>query len=105
MYPHPKAHYILPVLNKAGFEAYAVGGCVRDTLLERQPTDWDVTTNATPEEIQKLFPDNFYDNAFGTVTIKTRDEDPIVRTVQVTPYRTEGAYSDKRHPDTITFAQ
>ncbi len=101
---HPKVKEILGALEGAGFEAYAVGGCVRDIIMDRHPTDWDVTTNATPEQIQKLFPDNFYDNAFGTVTIKTRDEDPIVWTVQVTPYRTEGAYSDKRHPDTVTFA-
>jgi poly(A) polymerase/tRNA nucleotidyltransferase (CCA-adding enzyme) len=73
--------------------------------MDRKPTDWDITTNATPEQIQALFPDNFYDNAFGTVTIKTRDEDPIVATVQVTPYRTEGAYTDKRHPDTVVFAK
>lgn len=102
---HPKVKEILSTLEGGGFEAYAVGGCVRDLLMNRHPTDWDVTTNALPEQIQKLFPDNFYDNAFGTVTIKTRDEDPIVATVQVTPYRTEGAYSDKRHPDTVAFAK
>jgi poly(A) polymerase/tRNA nucleotidyltransferase (CCA-adding enzyme) len=102
---HPKVKEILATLESSGFEAYIVGGCVRDLLMKRQPTDWDITTNATPEKIQELFPDNFYDNAFGTVTIKTRDEDPIVRTVQVTPYRTEGAYSDKRHPDTVVFAK
>lgn len=102
---HPKVKEILATLESGGFEAYAVGGCVRDLLMGRHPTDWDVTTNALPEQIQALFPDNFYDNAFGTVTIKTRDEDPIVATVQVTPYRTEGAYSDKRHPDTVVFAK
>ena len=101
---HEKVHEVLNALEQAGFEAYAVGGCVRDLLMDRHPTDWDITTNATPERIQALFPDNFYDNAFGTVTVKTRADDPIVRTIQVTPYRTEGAYSDKRHPDTVTFA-
>lgn len=101
---HPKVKEILAALEGGGFEAYVVGGCVRDLLMERHPTDWDITTNATPEQIQALFPDNFYDNAFGTVTIKTRDEDPIVRTVQVTPFRIEGTYSDKRHPDTVRFA-
>jgi tRNA nucleotidyltransferase (CCA-adding enzyme) len=102
---HPKVKEILATLESGGFEAYAIGGCVRDLLMGRQPTDWDVTTNATPEQIQKLFPDNFYDNAFGTVTIKTRDDDPLVRTIEVTPYRTEGKYSDKRHPDTVAFAK
>jgi tRNA nucleotidyltransferase (CCA-adding enzyme) len=101
---HPKVKEILETLEQAGFEAYVVGGCVRDLLMGRAPTDWDVTTSATPEHIQALFPDNFYDNAFGTVTVKTRDEDPIVWTIQVTPFRTEGAYSDKRHPDSVTFA-
>lgn len=102
---HPKVKEILATLEKAGFEAYAVGGCVRDSLMGRQATDWDVTTNALPEQIQALFPDNFYDNVFGTVTIKTRDEDPVVWTVQVTPYRTERGYSDRRHPDEIAFAK
>jgi len=101
---HPKVQEILKTLEESGHQAFIVGGCVRDLLMGRRPTDWDITTSAHPEKIQELFPDHFYDNAFGTVTIKTRDEDPIVRTVQVTPFRTEGAYSDKRHPDSIAFA-
>jgi poly(A) polymerase/tRNA nucleotidyltransferase (CCA-adding enzyme) len=72
--------------------------------MGRTPTDWDVTTDAEPERIQELFPDHFYDNVFGTVTVKTRDEDPLVWTVQITPFRTEGAYTDKRHPDRVSFA-
>lgn len=102
---HPRVREILETLEKGGHGAYVVGGCVRDLLMERAPTDWDVTTSANPEQIQSLFPDNFYDNKFGTVTVKTRDEDPVVWTVQVTPFRTEGAYSDKRHPDTVAFAK
>ena len=101
---HPKVTEILKTLENNGHQAYVVGGCVRDLLMGRHPTDWDIATDAHPERIQDLFPDNFYDNAFGTVTIKTRDDDPIVRTVQVTPFRTEGAYSDKRHPDSVAFA-
>ncbi len=101
---HPKVIEILAALEGGGHQAYVVGGCVRDLLMGRSPTDWDVTTNARPEQIQQIFPDHFYDNAFGTVTVKTRDEDPMVRTVQVTPFRIEGAYSDKRHPDSVTFA-
>lgn len=102
---HPKVIDILKTLEVAGHRAYVVGGCVRDLLMGRHPTDWDITTSAPPQEIQGLFPDNFYDNAFGTVTIKTRSDDPIVWTVQVTPFRTEGKYSDQRHPDTIAFAK
>ncbi len=102
---HPKVSGILQTLEDAGYPSYIVGGCVRDMLMGRHPTDWDITTGAAPEKIQELFPDHFYDNAFGTVTIKTRDDDPIVRTVQVTPFRTEGGYTDKRHPDSITFAK
>lgn len=101
---HPKVAEILSTLEDAGHPSYIVGGCVRDRLMGNHPTDWDITTSARPEQIQALFPDHFYDNAFGTVTIKTRDDDPIVRTVQVTPFRTESDYTDKRHPDVIAFA-
>lgn len=101
---HPKVREILGLLEKAGHKAYIVGGCVRDSLRGQHPTDWDIATSAAPEEIQKLFPDNFYDNVFGTVTVKTRSDDPVVWTVQITPFRTEGAYTDNRHPDHITFA-
>ena len=62
---------ILLRLERASFEAYAVGGCVRDLLLGRAPNDWDVTTNAKPEDIQKIFSDTFYANQFLTVTVKT----------------------------------
>ena len=55
--------------KKSGFEIYFVGGCVRDFILKKAVKDWDFTTNATPEEILKLFPDGFYDNQFGTVGI------------------------------------
>ncbi len=101
---HPKVREILQTLENSGYKSFVVGGCVRDVLMGRHPTDWDIATDALPERIQELFPDNFYDNSFGTVTIKTRDVDPIVRTVQVTPFRIEGTYSDKRHPDTVRFA-
>ena len=60
----------LKSLEKAGFEAYIVGGCVRDILLGREPKDWDITTNALPEQIQSLFPDHVYENTFGTVGVK-----------------------------------
>jgi poly(A) polymerase/tRNA nucleotidyltransferase (CCA-adding enzyme) len=90
-------------LREAGFEAYLVGGCVRDLFLNRTPKDWDVTTNAKPEEIQKVFPDSFYENDFGTVGVKTESEDPTLAVIEVTPYRTESGYSDKRRPDSVAF--
>jgi len=91
-------------LEKAGFEAYLVGGCVRDSLIGRTPKDWDITTNATPEQIQKIFPDSFYDNNFGTVGIKNKTENETLKIIQITPYRKEGKYSDNRRPDKVTFS-
>ena len=92
-------------LAKAGFEAYLVGGCVRDLLVGREPKDWDITTNARPEEIAKLFPDSVYENDFGTVGVKTASEDPRVKLIEITTYRIEGKYSDKRRPDEVVFAK
>lgn len=94
---------ILEKLEKAGFEAYTVGGCVRDFLLAKTPNDWDVTTNAKPEEIQKIFPDSFYKNEFLTVTVKTGSEK--LPEVEITTYRSEAGYSDKRHPDQVKYAE
>ncbi|MDE1919318.1 MAG: HD domain-containing protein [Patescibacteria group bacterium] len=90
-------------LRKAGFESYLVGGCVRDLLIGRTPKDWDFTTNAKPEQIQAVFPDSFYENDYGTVGVKTGSEDLALAIVEVTPYRTESAYSDKRRPDKVEF--
>ena len=92
-------------LRKAGFEAYLVGGCVRDMIIGRTPKDWDVTTNATPADIQKIFPDSFYENDYGTVGIKTGSEDPRLQIVEVTPYRTESEYTDKRRPDRVEWGK
>lgn len=92
-------------LGKRGFGAYAVGGCVRDFLLDRQPDDWDITTFASPEEIQKIFPKNFYENTFGTVTILTGSLDKTLAEIEITPFRKEGKYTDKRHPDEIVWAK
>ena len=96
---------IAKTLEKAGFEAYLVGGCVRDIMLGREPKDWDITTSATPDEIQAIFPDSVYENKFGTVGIKTEAEDPKLKIIEVTTYRVEGKYSDKRHPDEVRFAK
>lgn len=92
-------------LRGAGFEAYLVGGCVRDLVLKREPKDWDIATNAKPEEIQNLFEDSVYENDFGTVGVKTESEDPKLKIVEVTTYRIEGKYTDKRHPDEVKFAK
>ena len=90
---------ILEKLKAKKFEAYIVGGCVRDVLRGEEPKDWDVTTNAKPEEIQKVFSKSLYLNDFGTVVVKTKD----VGDVEITTYRSETKYSDKRHPDKIEF--
>ena len=92
-------------LTHAGFENFLVGGCVRDLLLGNKPKDWDITTNATPEEIQKFFPDSFYENEFGTVGVKTSSEVQSLKVVEVTPYRLESGYFDARHPDTVEWAK
>lgn len=92
-------------LRKAGYEAYLVGGCVRDLFLGRDPKDWDVTTNAKPEDIQKVFPDSFYENSYGTVGVKTGSDDVRLAVIEVTPYRTESGYSDKRRPDEVIFGE
>lgn len=91
-------------LKKAGFEAYLVGGCVRDILLDKEPKDWDITTNAKPEDIQSLFEETFYENSFGTVGVVTQSENPRLKVVEITPYREEGRYSNARHPDEIRWA-
>lgn len=96
---------IMDNLKENRFEAYIVGGCVRDFLRGVKPKDWDITTNAKPTEIQKIFPENFYENNFGTVTVITKSKDQTLKTIEITPYRIEGKYTDKRHPDEIKFAK
>jgi len=102
---------IIKKLNQADFDAYIVGGCVRDLIiskikeLKKNPKDWDIATIAKPEQIQKLFPDSVYENEFGTVLIKTGSESPNLKIIEVTTLRKEGKYSDKRHPDKIEFAK
>lgn len=112
--------HVLSVLQKmeeAGFEAYLVGGCVRDLLLDNPPTggakDWDITTNAKPDEIMAVFPDSVYENNFGTVGVKITDSklrnecESTNKTmiVEVTTFRIESKYSDKRRPDEVRFAK
>lgn len=93
-------------LKKAGFEAYLVGGCVRDLLRGVSPKDWDIATNATPEEMIKLFEHTYYENSFGTVGVVNEEtQDGNLRVVEVTPYRKEGVYSDRRRPDEVVFGK
>jgi len=100
---------ILTTLNKAPFEAFLVGGCVRDLILHRTPKDWDIATNALPEEIMQFFPESFYENTFGTVGVKvprfleTTDTKNEYDIIEVTTYRTEGNYTDNRHPQDVKF--
>lgn len=87
-------------LKNAGFETYLVGGCVRNLLMEKEVTDWDITTSATPEEIQALFTDSFYDNSFGTVGVPFETDESLIekKYAEVTTFRTESSYEDHRHP-------
>ena len=95
---------VAETLEKAGYEAYLVGGCVRDLLLERKPKDWDITTNATPEAIQGLFAETFYENDYGTVgVVNAESPEETTRVIEVTPYRLESEYSDARRPDSVAW--
>ncbi|MBD5459063.1 MAG: CCA tRNA nucleotidyltransferase [Lachnospiraceae bacterium] len=94
-----KVEDIIEIIQAAGYEAYAVGGCVRDSILGREPDDWDITTSAKPEEIKKLF-DRTIDTGIqhGTVTVMIGREG-----FEVTTYRIDGKYEDSRHPKDVTF--
>ncbi|MCR4311619.1 MAG: CCA tRNA nucleotidyltransferase [Candidatus Taylorbacteria bacterium] len=97
---------VAKTLENKGFEAYLIGGCVRDLLLKRKPKDWDITTNASPEEIIALFPKTFYENTFGTVGVVNEvTEDETLKVVEVTPYRLESEYTDKRRPDSVEWSE
>ena len=110
--------YILQQLEKSGFEAYVVGGAVRDTLLQKPTSDWDFTTNATPEQIQDIFPESFYENEFGTVGVARKhiwemeqkdsaelSEAEQDQVYEITTFRTESSYSDFRRPDSVEWGK
>ncbi len=90
---------IINTLQKEGFEAYAVGGCIRDSILERKPNDWDITTSALPQQVKNLFR-RTVDTGIehGTVTVLLGNE-----SFEVTTYRTDGEYKDSRHPESVEF--
>lgn len=108
-------HIIIPqevaktinILQDAHFEAFLVGGCVRDLLMNKTPKDWDITTNARPEQIQPLFEKTVYENNFGTVAVVWEGEvsDETARIIEITPYRTESTYTNNRHPDSVEFSE
>ena len=94
-----KVKQIISRLEKADFEAYAVGGCVRDSILLRSPEDWDITTSAKPEEVKKLFSTTIDTGLqHGTVTVVIEKEG-----FEVTTFRLDGDYTDGRHPDRVAF--
>ena len=93
---------ILDRLEKNGFEAYAVGGCVRDHLMGKTPYDYDITTNALPHQIKEVFSDHdiaSYGEQHGTVGVIAERQ-----VVEITTYRTEGSYTDHRRPDSVSFS-
>lgn len=95
------AKMILDTIHEAGYEAYIVGGCVRDALLGREPGDWDITTNALPQDIKKLFRRTIDTGIqHGTVTVMVEKEG-----YEVTTYRIDGEYMDSRHPSEVTFTK
>ncbi len=113
--------HVTETLEKNNFEVFLVGGCVRDLIIDKEPTDWDITTNAKPEQIIALFEKTVYENTFGTVGICFPIETPDVphetldiakvgedvleyNIVEVTPYRIESKYKDFRHPEEIKFS-
>lgn len=100
-----EVRFVIDKLRANNYEAYIVGGCVRDVLLETEPRDWDIATNAKPEEIGKLFLRSYLDNNFGTVTVLTESKEPSLKEIEITPYRIDEEYSDKRHPDKIRWAK
>lgn len=91
-------------LQDGGHEAYFVGGCVRDLLIGRNIKDWDLTTNATPDEILKLFPDGFYDNKFGTVGVPI-EYDGKKHVLEITTFRKESEYEDRRRPKNVEWGK
>lgn len=110
----------LEAMSQSGFEAFVVGGAIRDLLMGKKVYDWDFTTKAIPQEIQKIFPKSFYDNRFGTVGITAEElakqfsfkiPDLLKENIkpedvlEITTYRSEGSYSDNRRPDQVSWGK
>lgn len=90
--------------NRSGFKIYLVGGTVRGLIMNKKISDWDFTTDATPEDITKLYDRSFYNNSFGTVGIPYEDKD-VKEVLQITTFRKESKYSNARHPDTVLWTK
>jgi len=109
MFPLPnEVKNIFSVFKNNGFDIYLVGGAVRDFLLGKKPENFDFTTNATPEKIQSLFPNSFYHNVYGTVSIpvETQSFASLQKNIiEITPFRKEENYTDFRHPEKIAWAK
>jgi poly(A) polymerase len=106
MNAHEFANHICAKLRDAGHEAYLVGGCVRDILLEREPQDYDVTTDATPERIEELFPYTIDVGAkFGVMIVLEDRHEPGTAQVEVATFRSDTSYSDGRHPDAVVYSK
>ncbi len=99
-----KAFEIVKKQEKNNFEAYLVGGCVRDLLMGKDPKDFDITTNALPEDILKIFPEAKYENDFGTVILPVKSkEGELISVFEITTYRSEKNYLDHRRPEDVCF--
>ena len=100
------AEFIIRSLENAGYEAYIVGGCVRDALLGRAPEDWDITTNALPEQMKTIFPvtvDTGIQHGTLTVLVPPDEIENGIRSFEVTTFRIDGEYTDHRHPSSVSF--
>ncbi len=112
---NPAAVVIVETLKSHDYTAEIVGGAVRDLLLSLPSYDWDITTNATPEMVEPLFTDSFYDNEYGTVKVAGKHlkeqfgltdeqcDDSMI--FDITTYRSESGYSDKRRPDSVVWGK
>lgn len=100
------AEFIIRSLENAGYEAYIVGGCVRDALLGRAPEDWDITTNALPEQMKAIFPvtvDTGIQHGTLTILVPPDEIENGIRSFEVTTFRIDGEYTDHRHPNSVSF--
>jgi len=96
---------VIEKLENKNFQAFIVGGCVRDLLRGVEPNDWDIATSAKPEEMAKIFPKSFNINKFGTITVLTDNKKANLKEIEITTFRTEEKYTDKRHPDKVSWAK
>lgn len=106
MTPREFAEQICGTLRAAGYQAYLVGGCVRDILLKREPADYDVATNAAPERVEQIFPNSLTVGAqFGVVVVTSETHEGTRLQVEVATFRSDVGYSDGRHPDAVVYTK